>query len=71
MTVREFWSKYVSNDTVLGFDFVYELMILTFYLKQYGNTTLEDYRRLMDFINSILMNKNTTFTTYLTYKKDE
>lgn len=66
MTVKQFWKRYLQEDIniTLGFDFVFELIIITMYLRLFGNTNYEDYTRLIDYINSILMRENTSFINH-------
>lgn len=59
-TVREFWSEI---PTELGFDFVYELQILSDYLGD--KCTAATLRGLVEKINKILMNPGARFQNYL------
>lgn len=71
MTVREFWKRYIKENIVLGYDFVYELMIITNYLSKYGSTNYNEYIRLLDYINYSIMGKNTSFVSYLKSDKED
>lgn len=74
MTLRNFWNRYLNDDKnmELGFDFVFELKIITFYLQNYAsNINYEEYTRLLDYINSILMSENTTFSSYFAEEEEE
>jgi hypothetical protein len=68
-TVREFWSgkrPLVPADLALGFDFVYELQILTDYLNTHGSgCTKESLRELVEKINQTLINPGARFQNYL------
>ena len=63
-TVREFWSEFVSDDTVLGYDFVYELQILKKYIDLDG-AKIKDYKQLVQKMNDILLVKHETFDSRL------
>lgn len=69
MTVKDFWKRYISEDINFGFDFVYELKIITNYLNKYSlNVNYNEYTRLIDYINISLIDKNRKFISYLNSK---
>ena len=71
MTVRDFWKRYIKENIVLGYDFVYELMIIKNYLSKYISVNYNEYIRLLDYINSSIIGKNSSFVSYLKSDKEE
>jgi len=68
ITFKSFWHPIFNGN--IGFDFVYELLILYAYINKLNdNATLDDLKDIVAMINVNLMDIGTKFSHYLKIKK--